>query len=204
MESDENKMLKAAQLMVANLAGSLALVTCHEPLRGSMSTHLRQLLTSNVGNGDGRTSSTPQLSEEEHNTIDECVSICASDNLEFGCMLIEKAATEKDVRDMSETLDPQLSAKRKHCEQTGQPLVDMSIFGSENESSYRLLVVSLVVQFALKVFRQYFQTFPQELKVSQRSRSFFFARLMDALFVRMPFHGLLFVPFFYFESRGHS
>lgn len=33
MESDENKMLKAAQLMVANLSGSLALVTCREPLR---------------------------------------------------------------------------------------------------------------------------------------------------------------------------
>ena len=30
MESDENKMRKAAQLMVANLAGSLALVTCRE------------------------------------------------------------------------------------------------------------------------------------------------------------------------------
>jgi CCR4-NOT transcription complex subunit 1 len=37
MESDEAKMRKAGQLMVANLAGSLALVTCREPLRASVS-----------------------------------------------------------------------------------------------------------------------------------------------------------------------
>lgn len=49
MESDEAKMRKAGQLMVANLAGSLALVTCREPLRSSVSSHLRQLLTSNLG-----------------------------------------------------------------------------------------------------------------------------------------------------------
>mmetsp|Transcript_1040 Transcript_1040/g.1637 ORF Transcript_1040/g.1637 Transcript_1040/m.1637 type:complete len:1650 (-) Transcript_1040:136-5085(-) len=45
MEGSEAKMRKAAQLMVANLAGSLALVTCREPLRTSLSTHMRQLLT---------------------------------------------------------------------------------------------------------------------------------------------------------------
>lgn len=37
-------MRKAAHLMVQNLAGSLALVTCKEPLRVSMSSHLRSLL----------------------------------------------------------------------------------------------------------------------------------------------------------------
>lgn len=126
MESDENKMRKAGQLMVANLAGSLALVTCREPLRSSVSTHLRQLLTSNAGGSD-------KLNEQEQNVIEQCVQICATDNLELGCMLIEKAATEKAVRDVDEELAQSLNARRKHREQTGQPFYDMSIFGTGNQ-----------------------------------------------------------------------
>ena len=125
MESDENKMRKAGQLMVANLAGSLALVTCREPLRSSVSTHLRQLLTPTTsGSADGK------LTEQEQNIIEQCVQICATDNLELGCMLIEKAATEKAVRDVDEALSQQLNSRRKHREQTGQPFYDMSIFGN--------------------------------------------------------------------------
>ena len=36
-------MRSAAHMMVQNLAGSLALVTCKEPLRVSMGNHLRSL-----------------------------------------------------------------------------------------------------------------------------------------------------------------
>lgn len=126
MESDENKMRKAGQLMVANLAGSLALVTCREPLRSSVSTHLRQLLIGTAGSVD-------KLTEQEQNVIEQCVQICATDNLELGCMLIEKAATEKAVRDVDEALAQSLSARRKHREQTGQPFYDMSIFGNINQ-----------------------------------------------------------------------
>jgi CCR4-NOT transcription complex subunit 1 len=126
MESDENRMRKAGQLMVANLAGSLALVTCREPLRSSVSTHLRQLLTANAGGAE-------KLNEQEQNVIEQCVQICATDNLELGCMLIEKAATEKAVRDVDEDLSLSLNARRKHREQTGQPFYDMSIFGNGNQ-----------------------------------------------------------------------
>jgi CCR4-NOT transcription complex subunit 1 len=126
MESDENKMRKAAQLMVANLAGSLALVTCKEPLRTSISTNLRQLLVSTAGGIE-------KLSDAETNIVEQCVAICATDNLELGCMLIEKAATEKAVRDMDEALVPALNARRKHREQTGQPYYDMSIFGNGSQ-----------------------------------------------------------------------
>jgi len=125
MESDENKMRKAGQLMVANLAGSLALVTCREPLRTSVSTHLRQLLTPNSSGSDGK------LTEQEQNIIEQCVQVCATDNLELGCMLIEKAATEKAVRDVDEALAQQFNSRRKHREQTGQPFYDMSIFGND-------------------------------------------------------------------------
>jgi CCR4-NOT transcription complex subunit 1 len=47
MESDENKMRKAAHLMVQNLAGSLAMVTCKEPLRLALATNLRNIFMAN-------------------------------------------------------------------------------------------------------------------------------------------------------------
>jgi len=125
MESDENKMRKGGQLMVANLAGSLALVTCREPLRSSVSTHLRQLLTSSIGQTD-------DLSEAEQNAIEQCVQVCSTDNLELGCRLIEKAATEKAVRDIDEALATAMNARRSSREQTGQQFFDMSIFTNGN------------------------------------------------------------------------
>jgi len=122
MESDEMKMRKAGQLMVANLAGSLALVTCREPLRSSVSQHLRRLLTENITSG--------KLNDQEQNVIEQCVQICATDNLELGCMLIEKAATEKAVKDVDEALVGPMSARRNHREQTGKPFYDLSIFNT--------------------------------------------------------------------------
>ena len=46
-DGDPNKILKAADLIVKNLAGSLALVTCREPLKMSLTTNLRKNLTQN-------------------------------------------------------------------------------------------------------------------------------------------------------------
>lgn len=129
MESDENKMREAAQLMVANLSGSLALVTCREPLRSSVSTHLRQLLI-NAATGGNSESTTPQLSDALQTFIDQCVSICSTDNLDLGCMLIEKAAMEKAVRDVEESLSSELSTRKRHRETTGSPFYNMSIFGN--------------------------------------------------------------------------
>jgi CCR4-NOT transcription complex subunit 1 len=47
MEADENKMRKAAHLMVQNLASNLAMVTCKEPLRISMTSNLRSIFVAN-------------------------------------------------------------------------------------------------------------------------------------------------------------
>ena len=149
MEADENKMRKAAQLMVANLAGSLALVTCREPLHTSISTHLRTLLMNAINSGINASSSTSgsasaaasatasvQLQDQEKSALDQCVAICSTENLELGCMLIEKAATEKAVRDMDEALAPSLSIRKNSREQKGQPYYDMSIFQDGNDQRY--------------------------------------------------------------------
>lgn len=117
MEADENKMRKAAHLMVSNLAGSLALVTCKEPLRVSIGNHMRSLLATGAPHAD-------------QGTTEMLVQLCSSENLELGCMLIEKAATEKAMRDIDEAVAGSLQQRRKSRETTGQPFYDMSIFNS--------------------------------------------------------------------------
>ena len=42
-DGDYKRVLKAADLIVQNLAGSLALVTCREPLRMSLTTNLKKI-----------------------------------------------------------------------------------------------------------------------------------------------------------------
>jgi CCR4-NOT transcription complex subunit 1 len=126
-EGDENKVHQAAQLMVANLAGSLALVTCRDPLRGSIATHLRQLLTPNLGGVE-------KLSETESTILEQCVGTVSTDNMELGSKLIEKAATEKAIRDIDDALANALNVRRSHREQTGgQPFFDMNVLGNEGQ-----------------------------------------------------------------------
>ena len=43
-EPNDDKIRKAGHLMAQKLAGSLALVTCKEPLKSNLATHLRQFL----------------------------------------------------------------------------------------------------------------------------------------------------------------
>jgi CCR4-NOT transcription complex subunit 1 len=81
MESDEKKMRKAAQLMVANLAGSLALVACREPLKVSISNHLRELLVA------AATASTSGASDPSNARISETVQSWST-NVPLLCLKI--------------------------------------------------------------------------------------------------------------------
>jgi CCR4-NOT transcription complex subunit 1 len=115
-------MRKAAHLMVSNLAGSLALVTCKEPLRVSIGNHMRQLLGS----------ATPALDAA---SVELVVQLCSAENLELGCMLIEKAATEKAMRDIDEALAPALQARRKHRETSGAPYFDAAQLQAQQQQA---------------------------------------------------------------------
>lgn len=84
--------------MVSNLAGSLALVTCKEPLRVSIGNHMRSLLATAAPSTD-------------HAVTEMLVQLCSSENLELGCMLIEKAATEKAMRDIDEAMAASLQVR---------------------------------------------------------------------------------------------
>ncbi|KAK0552103.1 CCR4-NOT core subunit cdc39 [Tilletia horrida] len=98
MEGDEGRMRSAAHQMAQNLAGSLALVTCKEPLRTSMVAHARSLFLSS-----GFTDQT---------LPEQALLVIMQDNLELACSIIEKAAMEKAVPEVDDGLAPAYAARR--------------------------------------------------------------------------------------------
>ncbi|KEI41517.1 uncharacterized protein L969DRAFT_58634 [Mixia osmundae IAM 14324] len=120
MEGDEDKMRSASHLMVQSLAGSLALVTCKEPLRISLVTHIRTLL---IQNGF-----------PEQNLTEQPVLVLAQDNLELACSVVEKVATEKAVSEIDDGLAPSLLARRKHRERSAQPFWDSAAMAASHYS----------------------------------------------------------------------
>ncbi|KAH9125136.1 hypothetical protein AeMF1_004201 [Aphanomyces euteiches] len=102
-EVDEVKMRKAAHVMVSSLSGSLALITAKEPLRNSIASHLRALLPTS-----------------EPHQVDHVVNVCSSENTDLGCMLIEKASSEKAMRDIDEALGAAYAARRRVSKDSNQ------------------------------------------------------------------------------------
>merc|ERR1711924_199733 len=120
MEPDENVLKKAAQLMVSSLAGSLALVTCREPLRVSLTNHLRTLL---------------QPSCQDQAGLEQVVQLLSADNLELGCSLIEKAVVDKALKDVEDSIAPAVQARRAHHERNpaGVPYFDPGHFNPNSK-----------------------------------------------------------------------
>ncbi|CAL5366926.1 unnamed protein product [Camellia sinensis] len=110
MESDETCIYNAAHLMVASLAGSLAHVTCKEPLRVSISSQLRKGF--NITN----------------EAQEEAVAIVLNDILDLGCAVIEHAATDNALKTIDNEITIQLSLRRKHREGVGPSYYDASMY----------------------------------------------------------------------------
>jgi len=123
-ESDEGALRRAAHLMVASLAGSLALVTCKEPLRVSAVASLRTLLASHLG-----AAGAPDL---EPAVVEQAVAVACGDNLDLGCALIEAAAQEKSRRDVDDALSMAYAQRKQHRETTppGTPFSDPAFTSS--------------------------------------------------------------------------
>lgn len=122
LEPNEDRMRKAAHLMIQNLAGNLAAVSSREPLRISMMSQLRNLLLQN-----GFT---------EQSVPEEVVYTIVGDNLDLACSMMEKAAAEKAVSDIDEILAGGYNLRRKHREQRiSQPFYDVSIYAASRYPS---------------------------------------------------------------------
>lgn len=124
MEGDQQKLRHAAHLMVQNLAGSLALVTCKEPLRLSILNHLKTLILADGTAGN--------------NFPEQAFSVIANENLEVACSIVERVAMEKAVSEVDEALREAYALRRKHNESaaaaTGTAFWDTSAMAASHYS----------------------------------------------------------------------
>ncbi|KAF9807170.1 hypothetical protein IEO21_08347 [Rhodonia placenta] len=101
-EPNEEKMRQAGHLMAQKLAGSLALVTCKDPLKSNLGGHIRALLV-DCGFSEVIT--------------EGGIMVLANDNLDLACQAIEKAAMDRAVIDVDEGFAAAYETRRRHREQ---------------------------------------------------------------------------------------
>ncbi|KAL1958253.1 hypothetical protein VTO42DRAFT_4761 [Malbranchea cinnamomea] len=112
MEPDEEKVRQAAATMVRALAGSLALVTCKEPLKMSMTNYIRMI----------------QQEYSDQPMPEGLILMCVNDNLDAACGIVEKAAEEKSIPEIEKVIESQLEARRRHrAARPNEPFIDSNI-----------------------------------------------------------------------------
>lgn len=174
-ETDDTKMRKAAHLMVASMSGSLALITAKEPLRNAIGTHLRALLPTSAGD--------PQQ-------LEHVIQVCSNENTDLGCMLIEKASSEKAMRDIDEALAGAYASRRRYQQQQAQagkaPGADGVHFFEEAQAAllWQLRQAHLVRLVATGRLRCLKSSSPS--RVECRLCSLLFTRHSSASHVRLP------------------
>ncbi|KAG5519775.1 hypothetical protein PMAC_000048 [Pneumocystis sp. 'macacae'] len=113
-DPNEEKMKNAAHIMVQNLASSLALVTCREALRISITANLRNILLQNGINNQ-------QFPEQ-------AAMLIVSDNLDLACSIIGKTAMERAIPEINENLSVAIMNRKRHKEsRSRQPFIDPSV-----------------------------------------------------------------------------
>ncbi len=100
-DSNHNKILNAANLIVQNLAGSLALVTCREPLKMQLTTNLKKAIEKQL----------PQALQQQlemaaggfnENVLQDLAAQASKDNLDLGCKMIKKAVIQRALTKVRE------------------------------------------------------------------------------------------------------
>jgi CCR4-NOT transcription complex subunit 1 len=142
---DETKMLRAAHMMVQSLAGSLASVTCKEPLRVSMMNHLRALLLQSP------ITEQPALAER----IDAAIQTIVGENLDLGCAIIERIAAEKAILDTDEALSQAIQARRANRERGSTTYVDINVLGQRYPAALPELLKPKMVGVTANQFAVY-------------------------------------------------
>ncbi|ONL92550.1 transcription regulator [Zea mays] len=104
LESDNNTITRSAHLMVGTLAGSLAHVTCKEPLRVALYSNLRNLIQNLMSGSE---------------TIEQLIHTLINDNLDLGCAIIEAVATRQAVELIDVEIAQPFSQQRKQREAGG-------------------------------------------------------------------------------------
>jgi CCR4-NOT transcription complex subunit 1 len=108
-EPDADRISRAAHVLASDLAGSLAVITCTEPIKGALGNHLRSLLTAHPTVITCLPVSLASLGDAGLNAM---LTGVVADNTEVASLLVEKAAMERAVRAIDEALASHYAARR--------------------------------------------------------------------------------------------
>ena len=97
-EPDENRIREAFEQMVKSLAGSLASVTCKEPLRMSMTSYIR----------------TAASEMPDQPLAEGSILMCVNDNLEMACKIVEKQAEDRAMMEIEPAVEAEVNKRRQH------------------------------------------------------------------------------------------
>ena len=97
-EPDEDRIRQCAQQMVRQLSGSLALVTCKEPLRMSMTNYIRA----------------SQAEIPDQTFPEGAILMCVNDNLDTACGVVEKQAEDRSMPEIEVHIEAEITQRRKH------------------------------------------------------------------------------------------
>lgn len=97
-ESDEDRVRRAAQQMVRQLSGSLALVTCKEPLRMSMTNYIRMA----------------QAELPDQAFPEGAILMCVNDNLDTACSIVEKQAEDRSMPEIESHIENEIAQRRQY------------------------------------------------------------------------------------------
>ncbi|OAP63421.1 hypothetical protein AYL99_02648 [Fonsecaea erecta] len=104
LEPDPEKYRTAARQMIKSLAGSLALVTCKEPLRMSISNYIRR----------------PAQDDLPEQLLPEgAILMCVNDNLDTACSFVEQAAEQRAVAEIDQVIEAELEERRRFLAEGG-------------------------------------------------------------------------------------
>ena len=109
-EADEDRVRRAAQQMVRQLSGSLALVTCKEPLKMSMTNYIRMA---------------QQTDFPDQAFPEGAILMCVNDNLDTACNIVEKQAEERSMPEIEAHIEAEIAQRRQHrAEHPNEPYLD--------------------------------------------------------------------------------
>ena len=109
-EPDEDRVRRAAQQMVRKLSGSLALVTCKEPLKMSMTNYIRMA-----------------QADFQEPVAEGAILMCVNDNLDAACSIVEKQAEDRSIAEIEAQIDKEIDNRQQHREaHPNEPYIDSS------------------------------------------------------------------------------
>lgn len=110
LEPDEDRIRKASRQMAQQLSGSLALVTCKEPLRMSMTNYIRMA----------------QAEMPDPSIFPEgAILMCVNDNLDTACNIVEQQAEERSAPEIENCIEDEIIKRRQYRAEHGdQPYRD--------------------------------------------------------------------------------